>query len=111
MRKMMVLSLSAMILAVGGGLLAAARGQTSGNRVGNPDQGRHVVEAKCAACHGGDGNAADPKLPKLSGEDPAYLYRQLWAFRTGARMSEVMARIVADLSEADMADAASFLGQ
>ena len=76
--------------------------------VGDPQQGRATAEAKCASCHGADGNSADPKYPKLAGQDPAYLYWQLWAFRKGTRRSDIMAGIVAALSDSDMADAASF---
>jgi len=81
---------------------------TYGTAVGNPERGKHVAEATCAACHGADGNSTDPKFPKLAGQNPAYLYWQLWAFKTGGRRSDVMAGIVAKLSDADAADAASY---
>jgi cytochrome c553 len=79
--------------------------------VGDPEHGRGIAEANCAACHGADGNSADPQYPKLAGQNPAYLYRQLWAFKTGARKSDTMAGIAGALSDADMADAASFYGR
>ena len=82
--------------------------QSSGLGVGDPQQGRTISEAKCASCHGADGNSADPKYPKLAGQDPAYLYWQLWAFKKDTRRSDIMAGIVAALSDSDMADAASF---
>lgn len=108
----------AIFLAGGGGLVAAAQApaespewsgsRSSGTAVGNPEQGARVAEAKCAACHQADGNSADPKIPKLAGQNPAYLYWQLWAYRTGARRSDIMSGIVATLSDSDMADTASF---
>lgn len=76
--------------------------------IGDPGQGKRVAEAKCAACHGIDGNSPDPQFPKLAAQNPAYLYRQLWAFKDGTRTSDVMSGIVASLSDTDMADAASF---
>ena len=82
--------------------------QFQGSSVGDAAQGKHVAEAKCIACHGADGNSQDPQFPKLAAQNPAYLYRQLWAFKEGARKSDVMSGIVATLSDADMADAASF---
>ncbi len=82
-----------------------------GSAVGNPERGEHVAEAKCGACHGPDGNSPDRQYPKLAGQDPAYLYWQLWAFKRGTRRSDVMSGIVATLSDADMADAASFYGR
>lgn len=77
-------------------------------RVGNPRRGRLIAKETCAACHGLDGNSPSALIPKLAGQTPAYLYRQLWAFRRGARRSPVMAPIVARLSDRDMADAASY---
>ncbi len=85
--------------------------QYEGSAVGNPERGEHVAEDKCGVCHGPDGNSPDPKYPKLAGQTPAYLYRQLWAFKRGMRTSDVMSEIVATLSDADMADAASFYGR
>lgn len=75
---------------------------------GDPDRGRGIAEAKCASCHGADGNGADAQYPKLAGQNLAYLDGQLWAFKTGARRSDIMSAIVAGLPEADLVDAASF---
>jgi cytochrome c553 len=125
--------------AYGGQIVAGIRGQTSGVgrgqqswtmaqgmmgpgyrmgprgggqfAVGDPEHGRPIAEAKCGACHGPDGNSPDPQYPKLAGQNPAYLYGQLWAFRTGARKSDIMAGIAGALSDADMADVASFYGR
>ena len=76
--------------------------------VGDPEHGRSIAEANCATCHGADGNSADPQYPKLAGQSAAYLYRQLWGFKTGARGSDIMSGIAGALSDADMADVASF---
>ena len=92
-------------------MTGTSRGQSGVTRSGDPAQGLHVVEAKCAQCHGADGNSGDPQFPKLAGQSPAYLYRQLRAFRNGTRKSGVMAAIAADLTAADMANAASFFGK
>ena len=59
---------------------------------------------------GQTGTAQTRSIRKLAGQDPAYLYWQLWAFKRGIRRSDVMSGIVATLSDADMADAASFYG-
>lgn len=85
--------------------------QLQSSAVGNPQHGESVAEAKCASCHGAKGNSTDPQYPKLAGQNPAYLYWQLWAFKKGSRSSDVMAGIVATLSDADMANAARFYGQ
>jgi cytochrome c553 len=59
--------------------------------------------AMCAGCHGADGNGgADPLWPKLAGQDPAYIAKQLADFKSGARKDPIMAGMVAGLSAADM---------
>lgn len=78
---------------------------------GNPEQGRQVVKDYCANCHGADGNSADAKYPKLAGQDPAYLYQQLRAFKSGERRNQDMTTALTDLSETDLDDAVSFYSE
>jgi cytochrome c553 len=99
---------------MGCGMMGCPGGSSApfeGSAVGDPEQGRRLAAAKCAVCHGADGNSPDPQYPKLAGQNPAYLYWQLWAFKTGARRSDIMSGIAAALSDADAADAASFYSQ
>ena len=57
----------------------------------------------CAACHGQDGNGgADPIWPKLAGQDPDYIAKQLADFKAGRRKNAIMSGMVAALSTADM---------
>ena len=93
------------------GVSGWSNAQYVGTAVGDPEHGRSIAEAKCASCHGADGNSTDSQYPKLAGQNPAYLYWQLWAFKTGARRSDIMSGIVADLSDADAAGTASFYGR
>jgi len=122
MGKTLLLRLRAAVLIAGAGPFTAMaqtsagvpgwwNAQSYGTAVGDPEHGKRIAEAKCASCHGTDGNSADPQYPKLAGQNPAYLYWQLWAFNTGARRSDIMSGIVAALSDADAADAASFYGR
>ncbi|MFY0088617.1 c-type cytochrome, partial [Acinetobacter baumannii] len=39
--------------------------------------GKTIATQVCAACHGADGNSAIPANPKLAGQHPEYLYKQL----------------------------------
>ncbi len=94
------------LLAIAGPLQVSA--QTRGEAVGNPERGARTAAAKCAGCHGLDGNSPDPRYPKLADQSPSYLYWQLWAFKQGDRRSDVMAGIATGLSDDEMADAASF---
>ena len=75
---------------------------------GDPIRGKRVAQERCASCHGADGNSTDPRYPKLAGQKPAYLYEQLWAFRSSVRASDVMSAIVAALSEPDAADTSTY---
>ncbi|MCR4332584.1 MAG: cytochrome c4 [Sulfuricaulis sp.] len=57
----------------------------------------------CAGCHGADGNGgADPLWPRLAGQDPDYIAKQLADFKSGARKDPIMSGMVAALSAADM---------
>jgi cytochrome c553 len=118
MRKMTGLWLCAALLLVGTGSSIAqipevvpgwSSAQFEGSE-GDPIRGRSVAETECASCHGPDGNSPHPEYPKLAGQNPAYLYWQLWAYKTATRTSNVMSRIAAILSDADAADTASFYG-
>lgn len=66
-----------------------------------------LVTNRCAACHGIDGNGAAELYPRLAGQYPQYLYKQLMQFKGGPgvkplRHSEVMQAMVEDLDDADM---------
>ena len=61
-----------------------------------------AVTNVCAACHGVDGNSAISANPKLSGQHPEYLYKQLTNFKSGARANAVMSGMAGMLSDADM---------
>ncbi len=78
---------------------------------GSPERGHAIVSRSCAACHGADGNSTNPLFPKLSGQNPDYLYGQLRAFKAGGRQSRIMAPIATDMSDTDMADVASYFAR
>ena len=58
-----------------------------------------TAQTVCAACHGTDGNSAIPLNPKIAGQHPEYLYKQLTEFKSGKRNNAVMAGMVANLSD------------
>ena len=71
-----------------------------------------TVTAVCSACHGADGNSAITLNPKLAGQHPEYLIKQLTNFKEGKRANAVMSGIAANLSADDMKGlAAYFAGQ
>lgn len=68
----------------------------------------NTVQTVCAACHGADGNSAIPVNPKLAGQHPEYLLKQLNNFKEGKRANAVMAPMVANLSADEMKDLAAY---
>lgn len=57
---------------------------------------------ECAYCHGDAGVAKDKDVPHLAGQQRAYLYNQLVAFRAGKRPHKEMRYMSRQMSEADM---------
>jgi cytochrome c553 len=80
-------------------------------------KGQEIVSKVCVACHGVDGNSPSPVNPKLAGQIPEYLEKQLLNFKPGAngkaeRANPVMAGFSATLSADDVRNvSAYFAGQ
>ena len=64
--------------------------------------------ATCLACHGPDGNSPNPIWPKLAGQHPIYIKKQLMAFKAGERKNDLMSPMAMPLSEQDMDDLAAY---
>lgn len=62
----------------------------------------------CASCHGEDGNSLVPAFPKLAGQQAVYLLRELKDYKSGKRVSEIMAPIVAGLTDEDLPNLAAY---
>jgi cytochrome c553 len=102
---MRVLALAALTLAALLSVEASAQGKAPG-----------VAAQVCAACHAADGNSIAPANPKIAGQFPEYLEKQLRDFKAqggkkAARESAVMAGMVAGLSDADMKGLAAHYSQ
>jgi cytochrome c553 len=72
-------------------------------------KGEASYGAVCAACHAADGNSTVPLQPKLAGQHPEYLAKQLREFKDGKRNDPVMKGMAAALSDADMQNVAAWL--
>ncbi len=64
--------------------------------------------ASCFGCHGADGNSTAPSFPKLAGQHPGYIAKQLADIKSGARPSPMMAGFAAGLSAQDQQDLGAF---
>lgn len=76
-------------------------------------KGQQIASQVCAACHAADGNSPAAANPKLAGQIPEYLHRQLTNFKPqGGKKAErenaVMAGMVAALSADDMRNVAAY---
>ena len=101
-----ILALAAMLPA-----LAAAAAEPPFK--GDAAKGQAVANLTCAACHAADGNSQIAVNPKLAGQIPEYLYKQLMNFKSASgkkaeRENPVMAGMVASLSTEDMRNLAAY---
>jgi cytochrome c553 len=56
----------------------------------------------CAACHGPDGNSADPKVPSIAGQPKLFIETQLVLFREELRKSEQMLPVVKGMKDPEI---------
>lgn len=76
-------------------------------------RGQEIANSICAACHGADGNSTIATNPKLSGQDTAYLLKQLDDYarppsEKGARVNSIMSGILGGISTADRLHVSAF---
>jgi cytochrome c553 len=78
---------------------------------GDPAHGKARAQM-CEGCHGiVDYRTAYPEVypvPKIGGQQAAYIVKTLQDYRTGARKHPTMRGIAATLSDQDMADLAAY---
>lgn len=80
------------------------------------EKAKQTVTQVCAACHTADGNSVIPQNPKLAGQHPEYLYKQLrnfksWGGKPAERVNPVMLGMTAALEDADMRALAAYFSQ
>ena len=92
--------IAALTAAMAGSALAAGPAP----KAAKPDlaKGEAAYTAVCAACHAADGNSTTPANPKLAGQHPEYLLKQLQEYKSGKRANAIMSGMVAALSDDDM---------
>ena len=67
-----------------------------------------IVNTVCAACHTPTGNSVITLNPKLAGQHPEYLEKQLTEFKSGKRANAVMTPMASALSDEDMKNLAAY---
>lgn len=77
---------------------------------GDAEAGKAMTTV-CAACHGADGNSADPGFPKLAGQGEPYLFKQLMDIRDGARPIPSMVGQLDGKSDQALADIAAYYAE
>ena len=83
---------------------------TLGQEAGDAAAGA-TKAATCTACHGLNGNSANPEWPVIAGQNAAYVREQVAAIRTGKRPNALMQPIVQSLTGQDIADLAAYFSQ
>ena len=81
----------------------------------DPAKGQQIATQVCVACHAADGNSPAAPNPKIAGQFPEYLRKQLQNFKAAPgkkadRDNPLMAGIVANLSDEDMRNLAAYYG-
>lgn len=84
-----------------------AAGVAQAQVAGDAAAGQQKV-GTCAACHGPDGNSANPIWPKLAEQHADYLVKQLMDFKSGARKDPTMTGMAATLSDQDVVNVAAY---
>lgn len=82
-------------------------GASAALAAGSAEKGESKATA-CIACHGAQGNSANPEWPVLAGQHEQYIHKQLQAFKSGARKNPLMSPMAMSLSDEDMADLGAY---
>jgi cytochrome c553 len=74
---------------------------------GSAEEGQ-TKATPCVACHGVNGNSANPEWPSVAGQSGPYIIKQLKAFKSGERQNPLMTPMAQPLSDDDMEDLAAY---
>ena len=107
--KRSLLTLLCAIAAIGAQASDAAKATPKGDAA----RGQAIVSTVCIACHGLDGNSPIPVNPKLAGQHPEYLLKQMKNFKavdgkTPERVNAIMNGMIAAYDEGQMRDLAVY---
>jgi cytochrome c553 len=83
-------------------------GKNAANGAIDPVQAGKTAATACAGCHGESGISKIPGIPSLTGLDPKYLASAMKAYKDGQRKDDMMASMLAAVSDADINNIALF---
>jgi cytochrome c553 len=99
-------------LAIASALCLASIGEAwsaeGASPAGDIAAGKVVAAAGCAACHGTSGISSAVGIPHIAGQHASYIQDTLIAYQKGARKDDRMHQAVAQLSEQDIANVATY---
>ncbi len=107
----------AILCGVGGSRVALAASPQAGNvdelrplhaNAMDVDEGRRLAQTTCSKCHGAEGISATAGVPNLAGQRPAYIFRELRAYVSGARNNNTMNGAIRFLSIDALVDVAAY---
>ena len=81
--------------------------QTETQGDGDINAGKRLAE-DCGSCHGADGNAKNPAMPTLAGQDSKYFIKAMKHYKDGTRKHQKMFEAVEALNEQEMIDLATY---
>jgi len=89
----------------------ASSGDVATTPVGDIEKGKEKVGQICQACHGADGNGVpgQPVWPKLAGQHPEYIMKQLYNFKNNERYNVQMTPMAMPLTDEDVHNVAAYL--
>lgn len=103
-----LMTVSAAVLLAGGVSGASMASEAATKPAGDPKAGEAKANTICMACHGPQGNAIVPTWPKLAGQHPDYIIKQLMDFKAGNRENAQMSPMAAPLTDQEVLDMAAY---
>lgn len=88
--------------------LSGALQASEGLKPGDSKAGETKANTICLACHGPQGNSIVPLWPKLAGQHPEYIQKQLMDFKAGHRANVQMTPMALPLTDQEVLDLAAY---
>ncbi|MBV5311084.1 c-type cytochrome [Chromatium okenii] len=110
MMKTLLLTISVAAIFAAGVVQAAEQHAAAASQVttGDIKAGEQKASTICIACHGPQGNSLVPIWPKLAGQHPDYIKKQIMDFKAGNRYNVQMTPMAMPLTDQEVADVAAY---